>query len=244
MIIKFIGECSINFFKALKYIFSGRVNTKNLLTQSSVIGVDSLGIALVIATVSGSILALQVSKQFALSGAERYVGGLLSLALVREMAPIFAALSIGARAGTGIAAEIANMRVTEQIDAMNTLKVDPIAYLLVPRLMAGALMVPLVTLLAELLGILGGMVVAQSAIDLHPARYLTSVWLFLEPFDIYVSLIKALVFGVLITLICSTHGLLTRGGAKEVGMATTKAAIWTSLSILIFDYLITWAFYS
>ena len=154
MIIDFIGECIINLVKSLKFIFSGRVGWKNTLIQSAIVGYDSLPISLIITLVSGSVLALQVSKQFVLTGAESYVGGLIAIAVAREMAPVFASLAIGARAGTAMAAEIGNMQVTEQIDALKTLKVDPIAYLIVPRLLAGFFMVPLITVLSQLVGIL------------------------------------------------------------------------------------------
>lgn len=243
MIINFVGQCVINLFYSFKYIFSGRVNWKNTLVQLANIGYDSLPVALIITLVSGSVLALQVGQQFILSGAESYIGGLVAVSIVREMAPVFASLAIGARAGTAIAAEIGNMQVTEQIDALKTLKVDPIAYLFVPRVIAGTLMVPLVTILSILIGIIGGMVVALVTVGLHPNRYITSVWLCLKEYDINVSLFKSAVFGLLITLISCTHGLLTKGGAKEVGLSTIKAATWTALSILIFDYFLTWIFY-
>lgn len=243
MIIDFIGQCVINLFQILRHIFSGRINIKNTIIQSAIIGYDSLPIALIITVISGAVLALQVAKQFVLSGADAYVGGLVSIAIIREIAPVFAALAIGARAGTAIAAEIGNMQITEQIDALKTLKVDPVAYLLVPRIIAGIIMIPLVTIISELAGILFGMIVAEMSVNIHPNRYLNSVWLYLGINDIRVSLIKSAVFGLLITLICSTHGLLTKGGAKEVGVTTTKAAIWSALAILIFDYFMTWIFY-
>ncbi len=243
MIIDFIGQCVINLFKSFKYVFTGRVNIRNTLIQASIIGYDSLPVALIITLVSGAVLALQVSKQFMMTGADSYVGGAVALVIIRETAPVFASLAIGARVGTSMAAEIGNMKITEQVDAMKTLKVDPIAYLLVPRLIAGIVMVPLVTIVAEFVGVWGGMVVSQQTIDLHPNRYFTSVWLYIKVFDVQVSLIKAMVFGMLITLIASTHGLLTKGGAKEVGIATTRAAIWASLAVLLFDYLLTWIYY-
>ncbi|MDD3013762.1 MAG: ABC transporter permease [Candidatus Gastranaerophilales bacterium] len=243
MITDFVGQCVINLYKTLKYIVTGRVNIKNTLIQSAIIGYDSVPIALVIALVSGAVLALQVSRQFVLTGAESNIGGLISVAIIREMAPIFAALSIGARAGTAIAAEIANMQVTEQIDAIKTLKIDPIEYIFVPRIIAGVFMVPLVTILSEFIGIMGGMWIADFTVDVHPNRYLNSVWLYTSAHDIEVSLIKAATFGLLITLICATHGMTTKGGAREVGITTTKAAIGTALAILVFDYFLTWIFY-
>lgn len=244
MIIKFIGHCLINLFEALKCIFKGKVNIKNTFFQAAAIGYDSLPIALTISMVAGAVLSLQVSQQFVLTGADSYIGGLVSLAITREMAPIFASLAIGARAGTAMTAEIGNMNITEQIDALKVLKVDPIGYILVPRLIAGLIVVPMVTILAEFIGIVGGMFVANSTVELHPYRYINSVWLYSRPYDIKISLIKAAVFGVLITLICTTHGLLTRGGAREVGISTTKAAIYTAVAIPLFDLLLSWIFFA
>jgi len=243
MITSFVGECVINLLKTLKYILTGRVNIKNTIIQSAIIGYDSIPIALIIALVSGAVLALQISKQFVLTGAESYIGGLISVAIIREMAPVFAALSIGARAGTAIAAEIGNMQVTEQIDAIKTLKIDPIEYIFVPRVIAGVLMVPLVTILAEFIGIFGGMWVADFTVGVHPNRYLNSVWLYTTTYDIKISLVKAAVFGLLIILVCASHGMATKGGAREVGITTTKAAIGTALALLVFDYFLTWIFY-
>jgi phospholipid/cholesterol/gamma-HCH transport system permease protein len=244
MIINFIGLCVINLAKALKCIFKKEISLKNTIFQAAVIGYDSLPIALTISLVAGAVLSLQVAHQFVLTGADAYIGGLVSLAITREMAPIFASLAIGARAGTAMTAEIGNMNVTEQIDALKVLKVDPIGYLLVPRLLAGIVVVPMVTALAEFIGILGGMFVAQSTIALHPYLYIKSVWLYSSVYDIKASLIKAAVFGGLISLICTTHGLETRGGAREVGISTTKAAIWTAVAIPVFDLLLSWMFFA
>jgi len=244
MITKFIGLCVINLYKALKAMFQGKISFKRVIFQASVIGYDSLPIALTIAMVAGAVLSLQVSQQFALTGADSYIGGLVSLSLTREMAPIFAALAIGARAGTAMAAEIGNMQVTEQIDALTVLKVDPISYILVPRLLAGLIVVPLVTILAEFIGIVGGMFVANNTVALHPSLYIKSVWLYTNTYDIKASLVKAAVFGVLISLIAVTNGLETRGGAKEVGLSTTKAAICTAIAIPVFDLLLSWMFFA
>lgn len=243
MLIKFIGICIINLIKTIKYLVTGRVNLKNTIIQATIIGYDSVPIALLITLVCGAVLALEVGQQFIQSGAESYIGGLVSVAIVREMAPVFASLAISARAGTAIAAEIGNMQVTEQIDALKTLKVDPIAYLFAPRIIAGTIMVPLVTIFSMLIGVMGGMLVAQMTVGLHPNRYITSVWLCLREYDILVSIFKSAVFGLLITLVSATHGYFTKGGVKEVGLSTIKAATWTSLAILVFDYFLTWVFY-
>lgn len=244
MIINFVGHCIINLYESIRCLIKGDVSLKSTIEQSAIIGYDSMPIALIISFMSGAVMALQISRYFVMSGAEGYVGGLIAVAIVREMAPMFASLAIGARAGTAIAAEIANMKVTEQIDAMKTLNVNPVCYLILPRVLAGTVMVPLVTIFAIIIGILGGMFVAYVSIDLHFYRYMHAVWLYLTVFDIKVCLIKASVFGMLVTLICSTNGYLTTGGAKEVGVATTKAAIYSTFAILVFDYILTWIFYS
>ena len=176
--ISFLGLCIENFITTMKYIFSGNAKIRSILSTATMISYDSLPIALSIVFIAAVIIALQVSKQFLMSGGESYVGGFLAVALIRELAPGFAALAISARAGTAISAEIANMKVTSQVDALQTLKVEPVGYYFAPRIIAGAITVPMVVILAELFGILGGMIVSYYAIDLHPNRYMTSVYQF------------------------------------------------------------------
>mgnify|MGYP003295861001 CR=1 FL=1 len=176
-------------------------------------------ISLVIVFVSAAVIAIQVSKQFLMTGAEAYVGGSIAIVMIREIAPGFVALAIGARAGTAISAEIANMKVTSQVDAIKTLKVDPVGYYFSPRILASAITVPMVVLSAELVGIVGGLIISYCTIGLHPARYINSVWLWLSTKDIYISLLKAFIFGSLIALVCATQGYKTTGGAKDVGIS-------------------------
>lgn len=241
--ISFLGLCVQNFIKVLKYIFSGNVKFSSVLSRAAMISYDSLPIALSIVFIAAVVIALQVSKQFLMSGAESYVGGFLAVALIRELAPGFAALAISARAGTAISAEIANMKVTSQVDALKTLKVDPVGYYFAPRILAGAITVPMVVILAELFGILGGMIISYFTIGLHPNRYMSSVWLFLNTRDIYISIFKGFIFGIIIPLVCATQGYKTTGGAKGVGISTTKAAILSTVYLLMADLLVTFLFY-
>lgn len=241
--ISFLGLCIQNLVQTLKYIFSGNAKWKTIMSQSAMISYDSLPIALSIVFIAAVVIALQVSKQFLMSGAESYVGGFLAVALIRELAPGFAALAISARAGTAISAEIANMKVTSQVDALKTLKVDPVGYYFAPRILAGAITVPMVVILAELFGILGGMIISYFTIGLHPNRYMSSVWLWLNTRDIYISIFKGFVFGITIPLVCATQGYLTEGGAKGVGISTTKAAILSTVFLLIADLIVTFIFY-
>ena len=241
--ISFLGLCVQNFIQVLKYIFGGNVKFSAVLSRAAMIGYDSLPIALSIVFIAAVVIALQVSKQFLMTGAESYVGGFLAVALIRELAPGFAALAISARAGTAISAEIANMKVTSQVDALKTLKVEPVGYYFAPRILAGAITVPMVVILAELFGVLGGMIISYFTIGLHPNRYMSSVWLWLNTRDIYISILKGFIFGILIPLVCATQGYKTTGGAKGVGISTTKAAILSVVYLLMADLIITFLFY-
>ena len=241
--ISFLGICIENFIQSIKYIIKKNLKFETVLNQAVMISVESLPIALTIVIIAAAVIALQVSKQFLMSGGESYVGGGIAIALIREIAPGFAALAISARAGTAICAEIANMQVTEQVDAIKTLKVDPIGYYFAPKIVAAAFTVPLVVILAEFLGILAGMGVAYYSINLYPTRYLHTIWLFLNPRDIYISLLKSMVFGAILTTVCATQGYLTRGGAKDVGNSTIKSAIYATVALLFADLLLNIVFY-
>ncbi len=241
--IEFLGLCTKNFIECIKYAFSGNVRWKTVLTQAGEISYDSLSISLIIAFISAAVIAIQVSKEFLMTGAEAYIGGTIAIVMIREIAPGFVALAIGARAGTAISAEIANMQVTSQVDAIKTLKINPVGYYFTPRIIAAALTVPMVVLIAEFIGILGGMFVSNLTIGLHPARYMSSAWAWMSTKDIYISLLKACIFGGLIALVCSTKGYETKGGAKEVGISTTQAAILSTIYMLVTDFLINLLFY-
>ena len=188
--ISFLGLCVKNLIQTMKYIFGGNARLSEIISKAAMISYDSIPIALSIVFIAAVVIALQISKQFLMSGAESYVGGFLAVALVRELAPGFAALAISARAGTAISAEIANMQVTSQVDAIKTLKVDPIGYYFAPRIAAGALTVPMIVILAELFGVLGGMIISYITIGLHPNRYMTSVWQWLNTRDLYISILN------------------------------------------------------
>lgn len=249
-----VGNVTLRFFEGAGILFlnlrdsfffamRGDVDLKKVVTQTAIIGFDSLLMSVLICTIAGSVLALQSAQRFAQSGATAYVGGLVALAIVREIAPIFTCLAVGARAGTAIAAEIANMQVTEQIDALRILRINPLRYLMVPRLLASLCALPMLTMIGSVVAIAGGMVVAQTVTGLHYSKFLESVWLSLRLSDIRIGLFKAMIFGILMAGISCTIGLNTRGGAKDVGIATTRAVIWISVTIIIADFLLTWVFF-
>ncbi len=238
-----MGTLFLNVWDSLQYIVKLQIDWNKTFYQTAAIGFDSLGMSTLICLICGSVLALQTADKFAQTGADAYVGGLVALAVVREIGPIFACLAVGARAGTAIAAEIANMQVTEQIDALRIMRMSPIRYLMVPRLLACVISLPLITIIGEIVAILGGMVIAQAVSRLHYHKYLESVWLYLKPYDIRVSLIKAAIFGLILAAISCTIGLNTRGGAKDVGLSTTRAVVWISIAIIIADFFLTWVFF-
>ena len=243
MMVTFIGQCVLNLVQSVKYTLEGRVRLPAVISNAASIGYDSIPIALMIVFIAAVVISLQISKQFLLSGGESYVGGFMAVALIRELAPGFAALAISARAGTAVSAEIANMKVTSQVDAIKTLKVDPIGYYFAPRIIAAAITVPSIVILSELLGIVGGMIVSYFTIGLHPARYMNSVWLWISTKDLYISVLKGFIFGILITTVCATQGYNTEGGAKNVGISTTEAAIKATVILLTADLLIALLFY-
>lgn len=241
--IKFLGVCVQNFIDCIKYLLKGDMRWERVISQAAAISYDSLPISLVIAFIAAAVIAIQVSKQFLMTGAEAYIGGTIAIVMIREIAPGFVALAIGARAGTAISAEIANMQVTSQVDAIKTLKINPVGYYFTPRIIAAAITVPMVVMIAEFIGIVGGMFVSLETIDLHPARYWASAFAWMATKDIYISLLKGCIFGGLIALVCASKGYETAGGAKEVGASTTQAAILSTIYMLVADFLINLVFY-
>lgn len=238
-----IGDVTLNVLGCLRAIFKGRLDIGATLVQTAAVGFDSLPMSILICMVAGSVIALQTAERFAQTGADSYVGGLVALAIVREVGPIFTCLAVGARAGTAIAAELSNMQVTEQIDALRILRIDPIRYLMTPRLLACILALPLLTIIGEFAAIIGGMWVAKATVNLHYSKYLDSVWVFLKLSDIRVSMLKAVIFGLILAAVSCTVGLNARGGAREVGLSTTRAVIWISIIIIIADFFLTWIFF-
>lgn len=226
------------------FALRGRIDWHASLLQMQRIAVDSLTMILLLASIGGGVLALQSAKQFAQTGADAYVGGLVALAVVREIAPIFAALAIGARAGTAMASELAHMQVTNQIDALHMMHVRPARYLVLPRLVAAIISLPIATFLAEVTAVLVGMLVSRAITGLNHALYLESVMLTLKNYDVAVSLIKSVFFGILITVIACTIGLNTHGGAKDVGQSAMRSAVWSAVAVILADFILSWFFFA
>jgi phospholipid/cholesterol/gamma-HCH transport system permease protein len=208
------------------------------------IGYFSLPVVGLTAIFTGMVLALQSYTGFARFSAESAVPNVVIVSITRELGPVLASLMVAGRVGAAMAAEIGTMRVTEQIDALNTLATNPFKYLVAPRLIAGFTMLPLLVLVADIIGVFGGYVVSIHKLGFNPATYLQNTLDFMEPQDVISGLVKASVFGFLITLMGCYHGYNSRGGAQGVGLATTNAVVTASILILCFNYFITELFFA
>ncbi len=222
------------------HLLKAKINRRNTLEQMAVVGPDSLGITVVTASFVGMVFTIQVAREFLDFGAGQAVGGVLALALTRELAPVLTAVVIAGRLGSAFAAEIGTMKVTEQIDALYILKTDPIDYLVLPRVLACCLMLPILTIIFLITGIIGGLIVSNSLYGISQVVFLDSIQNFLEIWDLCSALIKAIVFGGLISIIGCSWGLTTTGGAKGVGQSTTTAVVTALLAIFIANFFLSW----
>jgi phospholipid/cholesterol/gamma-HCH transport system permease protein len=203
------------------------------------IGVQSLAIVALTGTFSGMVVTLQTVYALRAFSAEGRVGGIVAVSLLRELAPVFTAIMVTARAGSAMAAELGNMRVTEQIDAITTMGVSPVQYLLAPRLFAAVVMLPLLCVLYSTVGMAGSYLVAVAWLGGDYGIWLQSVRDLALPKDLTMGLVKATVFGFLLSAISCRHGYFASGGAKGVGLATTRAVVESCVAILITNYLLT-----
>ena len=226
--------------QAIVHLLKAKINRRNTLEQMAAVGPDSLWIALITAAFVGMVFTIQVAREFLYFGAGQAVGGVLALALTRELAPVLTAVVIAGRVGSAFAAEIGTMRVTEQIDALYILKTDPIDYLVIPRMIACCLMLPILTLLSLVVGITGGLIVSSNLYGISQVVFLDSIRNFMQIWDLITALIKAIVFGGLVAVIGCSWGLTTTGGAKGVGQSTTTAVVTALLAIFITNFFLSW----
>jgi len=210
-----------------------------LLKALDFIGVQSIFIVSLTGIFSGMVLALQTTHSLRQFSAEGVVGSVVAISLTREISPVFAALMVTARAGSAMAAELGNMRVTEQIDALTTMSVSPVQYLLSPRLVSSVLMLPLLCVLYSCVGMFGAWVVAVDGLGVDPGIFIANIEKYLVLSDFTMGIIKAAVFGFLISTISCHQGFFASGGARGVGVATTRAVVQSAVALLIANYMIT-----
>ncbi len=240
--LSYLDEAGTGFLmllKVLRGLFHRPFPFKLVLEQMEEVGVRSLPVILITAIFTGAVLALQTHSGFKRFGAEGLVGTVVSLSITRELGPVLASIMVAGRVGSSMAAELGTMRVTEQIDALITMATDPVRYLVLPRFIAGLLMLPILVVFADLIGILGGYIVAVNALGTSSTTYINRTLQYLEFGDVSVGLIKAAVFGMIISIVGCQMGFYTEGGAEGVGRATTRAVVGASILILISNYVLT-----
>ncbi len=237
-----LGDLSLLSFRSFRNIFRRPWEKKIFVQQLEEVGVRSLPVVSLTAAFGGLVYGLQTYVAFHRyvgPGSEAYGGAVISLGLAKELIPILVGLMVAGRVGSSMAAEIGTMRITEQVDALFTLGADPIRYLVVPRIMACFIMLPCLTLIGDFIGMLGGYFYNVVAMGVNRTIYVKNTLLYLELWDILSGVLKAAVFGVIIALIGCWQGLTTRGGAEGVGRATTRAAVLSSISILIVNFFLS-----
>jgi|CXWL01.1.fsa_nt_gi phospholipid/cholesterol/gamma-HCH transport system permease protein len=234
-----LGRIAITFWRVLVWTPRPPYDVRQLLRQMVRIGVDSMPVVLLIAMFTGMVMALQTFTVLRRFNVEGFVGSIVALSVVRELAPVLSGLVLAGRSGSAMAAELGSMRVTEQIDALEVLATDPIHYLMVPRVWATALTLPMLVLLGDAIGIWGGYLVAVVLMGANPVTFIDNSFQYMDLNDLTSGLIKSFVFGLLIAVIGCERGFYTRGGAEGVGRATTSAVVLASMAILIADFFLT-----
>lgn len=238
-----LGEAVLHGAAIVRFVLGGRLEFRHLFRQMAFVGVDTLGIALMMTIFSGMVIALQIAREMVRQGGGDYVGALVSLTLIRELAPIMTAFSVIAMAGSAYAAELSTMRITNQVDALKVLHVSPVRYLVMPRVLAATAALPMMTVITAVAGVLGGLLISFLFAGLEPSRYLYSVWNQTTVKDVVTMLAKAGVFGFVVSLVASTIGLKAKGGSREVGLATTRAVVFSFVLMAILDYVMTYLIY-
>ena len=239
-----VGDLTLFTGRAIFHGVSGPFYPRAILRQMIDIGYYSLPVVGLTAIFTGMVLALQSYTGFSRFEAESAVATIVVLSMTRELGPVLAGLMVAGRVGASMAAEIGTMRVTEQIDALTTLSTDPFKYLVWPRLIAGLLMLPLLVIVADIIGVFGGYIVGIYKLGFGPYEYISNTFEFLEAQDVVSGLVKAAVFGFLVALMGCYQGYHSRGGAQGVGTATPKAVVSASILILTANYVVTELFFS
>jgi len=235
-------------FETIYWIIIGPFRKKfpkseGIFSQMVFAGFDSLVIASFVAFFTGIVIAMQSAYQLARFGANIYVAPMVSIGIARELGPVLTALVVAGRVGAAIAAELGTMKVTEQIEALETMALNPVRYLVVPRFLALLVMLPCLTIFADILGIFGGFLVGVFQLGLNPYRYITFSFKFMLFKDFYTGIIKSACFGIIIAMIGCYMGLRTKGGAEGVGKSTTLSVVTSFILIILFDVILTGIFY-
>lgn len=233
------GDFTLFLIFTLRAFFTTPLRMKQLFKQMEHVGLGSSTIILLTGTFTGAVLALQSYNGFKRFGAEEFIGSIVGLSMTRELGPVLTGLMVAGRAGSSMAAEIGTMRITEQIDALHTLCINTYQYLVVPRILASVIILPFLTIFGMFCGIGGGYLVCVYLLNIPPETYLSGMREYGELSDITKGLIKASVFGLILSWVATYQGYYTTGGARGVGISTTKSVVMASIMILIANYFLT-----
>jgi phospholipid/cholesterol/gamma-HCH transport system permease protein len=225
-----------------KWMFAPPYRFNQIAEHTEKIGIQSIIIVSLSTFTTGMIIGLQLVNIMRLLGAQTFAGAGVAISMSREFAPVITAIVLIAKNGSSMTAEIGSMKVTEQIDAMETMAVSPLRYLVIPRIFASLIAFPALTALANVVGVFGGYVASVYVMQVNAVFYSKTMFFWVDADDIITGIVKAFVFGFLVTAICCFHGLKTKGGAKGVGESTTRAVVISTVSILIADYIMTYIF--
>ncbi len=234
-----VGETCLLFLRVLQTLIEAPRNIRTILKEMLVIGANAAVIACVMALFTGMILALQTGDQLALYGITDVMGSMVGLAMVKELCPVFIALLVAGRAGSAMAAEIGTMSVSEEIFALRSMGIDPVRFLVMPKFIAACLVVPMLVVMADLSGFLGGALMSHVSVGLDYSTYFDSLYKTVRWSDHLGGLIKCFIFGGTIVVVSCQEGFKTEGGAEQVGRATTRSVVVSFLSIFILDYFLT-----
>ncbi|MDP3889169.1 MAG: ABC transporter permease [bacterium] len=234
-----LGRFSLFLAQAIRVLVTTKLKVSKCLYQMNRIGVESLNITILTGSFTGMVFALQSYIGFQRVGGEQFIGVVVALGMIRELGPVLTGLMVTGRAGSAIAAEIGTMLITEQIDALRTLRINTFQYLVVPRMIAGTVMLPCLAAFAMLCGIIGGYLICVYVLELSPEEYVNSIKNFVELADIRGGLIKSAAFGLILSWVGTYKGFYTSGGARGVGIATTQSVVMSSIFILISNYFLT-----
>ena len=240
---EYVGGVTVLLLRTIGCIFVPPFKRGQLVEQMKKTGVDSFMIVFLTAFFAGIVLAFQTAYTMKQMSAEIYIASLVSLSMTRELGPVFTALVVAARVGSSITAEVGTMQVTEQVDALETLATNPVKYLVVPRFLALCIMLPLLTVYADFVGILGGFIVGVTKLHISPHLYIKKAFDALVYKDIFTGLLKALIFAGIISIVACYEGLRTKGGAEGVGKATTLSVATSCMLVIAFDCFFTALFY-
>ncbi len=224
--------------RAVKNIFRTPHYVDDIFMQMDIIGVGSLPVVILTGLFTGMVMGMQMARALAVYGATGQVGQIVAITLVRELGPVLTALMVAGRNASGIASELGSMKVTEQIDAMRALGTDPIQKLVTPRLIATAVTLPMLTVIADFMGILGGYIIATTLLSLTSAQYWSTAWRALAYNDVVQGLLKPFTFAIVISLVGCYYGLQTKGGTQGVGLSTTRAVVVSSIWIIVLTFFI------